>query len=82
MSDLADGLRSGRISPDDVPPIRIVERNGNLVSIDDRRLAAFREAGVPIRTRPATAEEIAQATRQGKFSAGANGADTIRVRGQ
>ncbi len=82
VQDLVDGLRSGRIKPGDVPPIRVVERNGQLISIDNRRLAAFREAGVPIRTRPATAEEILQAQRQRKFSAGEFGADDIRIRGQ
>jgi hypothetical protein len=82
IQDLVDGLKSGHIKPEDVPAIRVVERNGQLVSIDNRRLAAFREAGVPIRTRPATAQEIAQAQRQGKISAGLSGNDTIRIRGQ
>jgi len=82
VQDLAAGLKSGSIKPGDVPAIRTVERNGQLISIDNRRLSAFREAGVPIRTRPATAQEILQAQKQGKFSAGASGSDTIRIRGQ
>ena len=82
VQDLAAGLKDGSIKPGDVPAIRIVERNGQLISIDNRRLWAFREAGVPIRTRPATAQEILQAQKQGKFSAGASGSDTIRIRGQ
>jgi RHS repeat-associated protein len=82
VQDLAAGLKNGSIKAGDVPAIRTVERNGQLISIDNRRLAAFRDAGVPIRTRPATAQEILQAEKQGKFSAGASGGDTIRIRGQ
>jgi hypothetical protein len=81
IDDLAEGLRTGKIDPANIEPIRVVEREGNLVSIDNRRLEAFRRAGVPIRTRRATAAEIEQAERQGKFSAGRLGSDTIRVRG-
>ena len=82
VQDLATGLKNGSIKPGDVPAIRTVERNGHLISIDNRRLAAFREAGIAIRTRPATGQEIAQAQKQGKFSAGTLGSDTIRIRGQ
>jgi len=78
---LIDGLRSGRVKPDDVPAIRLVERDGHLISIDNRRLEAFRQAGVDIRTRMATPSEIQQAIRQGKFSAGELGSPTIRIRG-
>ncbi len=82
VRDLAASLKNGSIKPEDVPAIRTVERNGQLVSIDNRRLSAFREAGIPIRTRPATAQEILQAQKQGKFSAGETGSDTIRIRRQ
>ena len=82
IDDLVKGLRDGSIKPSDVPAIRTVERKGQLISIDNRRLAAFKEAGVPIRTRPATTAEIAQAQKQGKFSAGPSGSGTIRIRGR
>jgi hypothetical protein len=82
IDDLVEGLRSGQINPNDVKPIRLVEREGKLISIDNRRLEAFRRAGVDIPTRMATPEEIAEAIRGGKFSAGELGADSIRVRGQ
>jgi len=82
VQDLVAGLKNGSIKPGDVPAIRTIERNGQLISIDNRRLSAFREAGVPIRTRPATAQEILQAQKQGKFSSGASGSNTIRIRGQ
>ena len=82
VQDLVTGLKNGSIRPEDVPPIRTVEINGQLISIDNRRLAAFREARMPIRTIPATAQEIADAQKVGKFSAGPSGSDTIRIRGQ
>ena len=64
-----------------MPPIRLVEREGHLISIDNRRLEAFRRAGVDVPTRMATPAEIEQAIRQGKFSAGPLGSPTIRIRG-
>ena len=63
-------------------PIRLVERDGHLVSIDNRRLQAFREAGKDIPTRMATPQEVQEAIRRGKFSAGPTGSDTIRIRGR
>lgn len=51
----------------------------DLITIDNRRLQAFREARVEIPTRMATSEEIAEAVRQNKFSAGPLGSDTIRT---
>ena len=82
LSELVEGLKAGSITPGDVPAIRVVKRGKFLVSIDNRRLAAFREAGVPIRTRLATSREVAQARRSGKFSAGQFGSDTIKIRGR
>jgi len=68
VRELTEGLRSGAIKPTDVPAVRLVERQGKLISIDNRRLQAFRDAGVDIPTRMATPQEIQQAIRQGKFS--------------
>jgi len=82
IDDLAAGLKGGSIEPSSVEPIRLVEREGNLISIDNRRLEAFRRAGVDVPTRMATPAEIEQAVQQGKFSAGELGGSTIRVRGQ
>ena len=79
IDDLAEGLRTGRINPDDVPPIRVVERNGNLHTLDNRRLEAFRRAGVEIPHRMATAEEAA--AEAWKFTT-RNGGKSIRVRGE
>jgi hypothetical protein len=57
IEDLADALRSGRVLPETIPPIRVVQRHGLLYSLDNRRLEAFRKAGVRIPYRLATAEE-------------------------
>jgi len=59
VGDLAAGLKAGSISAGDIPPIRLVERNGNYFSLDNRRLAAFQEAGVNVSYRMATGQEIA-----------------------
>lgn len=48
VKDLAAGLRNGTVNPADVPAIRLVERNGNYFTLDNRRLAAFQEAGIDI----------------------------------
>jgi hypothetical protein len=47
-------------------------------TLDNRRLKAFQEAGVPIRTRAATAAEIANDAF--KFTS-KNGGASVRVRG-
>jgi filamentous hemagglutinin len=55
-----DDLRSGKISPDDLPPIRVFEKVGKIYSLDNRRLLAVSEAGVPIKVVPATPAEVAK----------------------
>jgi hypothetical protein len=60
INDLVEGLRSGRIRPHDVPAIRIFERDGKLFTLDNRRLEAFRRAGVDVPVRMATPQEIAE----------------------
>jgi hypothetical protein len=59
IDDLAEGLRSGRVKPTDVPAIRVVEKDGKLFTLDNRRLEAFRRAGIDVPYRYATAEEVA-----------------------
>jgi RHS repeat-associated protein len=58
LREAIDGLKSGAVSPESFPPIRVFERNGQLFTLDNRRLYVFQEAGIPIRTVPATADEI------------------------
>src|SRR3712207_6432818 len=76
IDDLAEGLRTGRIRPEEIPSLRLVEREGQFFILDNRRLEAFRRAGVPIPWRLATPEEIeAEAW---KFTT-ANGGASVRV---
>jgi hypothetical protein len=58
IDELADGLRSGSVKPEEVPPIRLFEREGKLFTLDNRRLEAFRRASVPVPYRMATPEEV------------------------
>jgi hypothetical protein len=55
---LSDGLRQGQIKAQDIPPIRIFEHDGLFFTLDNRRLKAFQDAGVPIRYRAALPQEI------------------------
>jgi RHS repeat-associated protein len=58
VEDLVNGLKSGRIQPDDVETIRVFQQNGKTYTLDNRRLYAAQKAGTKIRVREATAEEI------------------------
>ena len=80
IDDLAQGLRTGRMQPDEVEPIRLVERESTLITLDNCRLQAFRQAGVEIPTRMATREELTHAERTEKFSAGTGGTEAINIR--
>ena len=73
-----EGLKSGAIAPGSIPPIRVLEHEGQMFTLDNRRLFVFQQAGMPIRTVPATFEEIeAEAW---KFTTTNNGI-SINVRG-
>ena len=78
IEEVAAGLRSGRINPNEVPPIRLVERDGKLFTLDNRRLEAFRRAQVEVPARMATPREIAEAG--WKFTT-QNDGESIRIRG-
>ena len=60
VQGLIDGLKAGKLTPNDLPPIRTFERDGLTFTLDNRRLFAASQAGVKVRTVPATAEEIAK----------------------
>ncbi|MCP4100339.1 MAG: hypothetical protein GY750_02735 [Lentisphaerae bacterium] len=78
VDDLATGLRNGSVSPGDVPPISIFESNGQWMSLDNRRLVAFQQAGVQVPYRLATAQEIAAQTWKVTTT---NGGTSITIRG-
>jgi hypothetical protein len=44
LTDVVGQLRSGKLSADQFPTIRVVEHNGKLYSLDNRRLSAFKAA--------------------------------------
>ena len=79
ISELSTALRSGIVKPSEIPPIRLVERNGYLYSLDNRRLEAFRRAGMDVPYRMATSKEAANEA--WKFSTLNNGT-SIRIRGE
>jgi hypothetical protein len=78
IDDLAEELQSGRLPPHNVPAIRVFEREGKLFTLDNRRLEAFRRAGVDVPVRMATPQEIAEEA--WKFTTPNDGV-SIRIRG-
>ncbi len=78
LKGLIDDLKSGKVTADDIPAIRTFSKDGQTFSLDNRRLKAFQEAGVPIRTRPATTQEIANDAF--KFTS-KNDGESVKVRG-
>jgi hypothetical protein len=75
---LIQGLKSGNVSANDIPAIRIFEKDGIFYSLDNRRLYAFKQAGIEnFRSVWATAEEIANEA--WKFTT-KNGGTSIIVR--
>lgn len=52
ITDMIEGLRTGELDVSQIPAIRVIEHNGMRWSLDNRRLLAFREAGlqsIPLR---------------------------------
>lgn len=78
IDDLAEGLKTAAVDAAGVPPIRLVGRDGELFTLDNRRLEAFRRAGVDVPYVMATPDEIADEA--WKFTT-RNGGVSVRVRG-
>ncbi|MGC1491118.1 MAG: hypothetical protein WA798_07060, partial [Candidatus Acidiferrum sp.] len=77
LEESITGLGNGTILPADLPAIRLVNRDGLLYTLDNRRLYVFQQAGQKIPFRMATPEEIeAEAW---KFTT-KTGGKTIRIR--
>ncbi|MEU7052553.1 RHS repeat-associated core domain-containing protein [Streptomyces eurythermus] len=77
LQETIEELRSGVKSADDIQPIRVFQRNGNIYSLDNRRLYAFKEADVPVRFVRASSREVEQES--WKFTTKNDGI-SIRVR--
>ena len=58
LQDTINEMRAAGGYPDSIPPIRIFQQGGNTWTLDNRRLFAANQAGVPPNTVPATPEEI------------------------
>ncbi|MGQ5525644.1 hypothetical protein ACUHMQ_20665 [Chitinimonas sp. PSY-7] len=48
VNEFIQGLKSGDINPATVNPVRIVQRDGKIFTLDNRRLYSFEQAGVDI----------------------------------
>jgi hypothetical protein len=48
VDEFAQGLKLGEINPASIDPVRIVEREGKIFTLDNRRLYGFEQAGVDI----------------------------------
>ena len=77
IAELAESLKSGAADAANVFPVRLMEREGVLFALDNRRMEAFRRAGTPMPYRMATPEEIADES--WKFTT-RNGGISVRVR--
>ena len=77
VNDLIRKLRTDEVSPVALPPIRIFKKDGQIFSLDNRRLYAAQQAGVRVRTIGATQDEILREA--WKFTT-KNGGASIRVR--
>ncbi|WP_226467285.1 RHS repeat-associated core domain-containing protein [Luteimonas panaciterrae] len=79
IKSLAQGLANGAIKACDVPAIRLVIKEGKLFTLDNRRLEAFRRAGIEVPYRMATPEEAIKEA--WKFTTKNEGV-SVRVRGE
>jgi RHS repeat-associated protein len=79
VGDLASGLKSGTVDPESVQRIRIFEKDGKLYTLDNRRLAAFKEAGKPV---PYTVASPKEVTQEGYKFTTKNDGKSVRVRGK
>ncbi|WVT77624.1 hypothetical protein QM996_24650 (plasmid) [Sinorhizobium chiapasense] len=78
IDDLVQSLKSGAVEPKDIPAVRLVEKDGVLYSLDNRRVEAFRRAGMDMKARMATQKEI-QRESNGKFTT-RNEGRSVRMR--
>jgi RHS repeat-associated protein len=77
VNELAQALRSGATKADQIPAIRLVERDGKLYSLDNRRLEAFRRAERDVPYTMAKPEEVARRNFTTR-----NDGESVRVRGE
>ena len=83
VDTLAAKLKAGTVTADKIPPLELVQythpTTGNvyIITLDNRRLCAFKRAGIPVRCQWAT-KKVEDAN-QWKFTGGSYGAETIEI---
>lgn len=60
IEDMTKALKEGKLKAEDVPPIKIVEKDGKIYSLDNRRLKAFQDAGVDIHYEKVKLEDLSK----------------------
>lgn len=58
LLDAIGALRSGVLSPSDLPPIRVYEQDGLIYTLDNRRLFVALQAGTMVNITPATTQQV------------------------
>ncbi|BDU51675.1 hypothetical protein HLVA_22440 (plasmid) [Haliovirga abyssi] len=82
IEDLIAGLKNGSINPDDIPAIRVFEKDGKIYSLDNRRLKAFKDAGLDINVKRVNTNDLKiEREIKRKFKPINDGLD-IKVRGE
>ncbi|WP_322756280.1 RHS repeat-associated core domain-containing protein, partial [Frankia sp. Cas3] len=79
IEETAARIQSGDIDPKDFPPIRLVERDGNLYTLDNRRLVTFQKSGM-LEVPYLMATSAEEANEAWKFT-NKTGGDSILIRG-
>lgn len=76
MDNFIDDLKSGKVHPSEVKPIRIVVYNDGVYTLDNRRLHSFKEAGIDV---PYQKLDAVPVDERKKFST-KNGGTSITIR--
>lgn len=78
VEELANSLMKGTVKAEQIPPIKLFYSDSLLYSLDNRRLAAFKQANLPIQYEMATYKEVEKFW--WKFTT-ENKGTSIRIRG-
>jgi|GEM_PF-6662361 len=78
IEQMVNEIKSGKLKPEDVEPVRVAVIDGNVFTIDHRRLVAHRLADAPIKFRKATRRELSAATgRKNKYTTKNRGMEIV-----
>ena len=79
---LTNGLKNGTTDPKSVPAARIVEKDGQIFTLDNRRLKAFQDAGVDIKYEKLDEIPSEEMFKFRDYDKGKTDGTTIKVRGK